>query len=93
MTNSPPHPDTLLATAGAARRDDDLISPAAAARLLGYSPRRLREKSELGQVPCVRPFGTHRRYERSVIMQIRASGASHGAPKIAVFPNGILDRA
>ena len=52
---------------------EDTISPGEAARLLGVSPRTLRDWSKKGRICFTLTLGGHRRYRRTDVLLLRAA--------------------
>jgi excisionase family DNA binding protein len=52
---------------------DDSISPGEAARLLGVSPRTLRDWSKKGRINFTLTLGGHRRYHRTDVLLLRTA--------------------
>ena len=50
--------------------EQELISPAQAAKMLGVSITTLRNWEKAGKIKCIKTLGGHRRYKRSEIEQI-----------------------
>ncbi len=59
---------------------DDTISPGEAARLLGVSPRTLRDWSKKGRLTFTLTLGGHRRYHRTDILFLRSALAPRSGP-------------
>lgn len=54
------------------QRSEETISPGEAARLLGVSPRTLRDWSKKGKITCTHTLGGHRRYRRADVLLLRS---------------------
>lgn len=66
----PPAPITRIRPRTA---HEDTISPGEAARLLGVSPRTLRDWSKKGRITFTLTLGGHRRYRRTDVLLLRAA--------------------
>lgn len=70
------HPGGKAAAGPAIRQRvgrDDTISPGEAARLLGVSPRTLRDWSKNGRITFTLTLGGHRRYQRTDVLFLRSA--------------------
>jgi len=60
--------------------DDDLLSTADAASLLGVGPTTIKRWADGGLLPCVKTAGHHRRFRRRDVLRFVESGAAASLP-------------